>query len=64
MTKQEVLDDMAKLYDDIDKWSIIRTTQGMVSELIAERLLLQAQQELSFLMDYIKENVKEQEEQI
>ena len=58
MTKKEVLDDMGKLYNEIDKWAFIRTTKGPMPE-TSERLLIQAQQELSFLMDYINDNVKE-----
>ena len=67
MTKFEVLMDITRLYGDIDQhiWSIVEAKQSKDKEAIAtcqpesERLLIAAQQELSFLRDYIEENVKE-----
>jgi hypothetical protein len=62
MTKQEVLKDIDKLCEEIDKWTFVRVTKGPMPE-TSERLLVSAHQELSFLMDYIEENVKEDDYQ-
>ena len=68
MTKQEVLKDIDKLCADIDKctMAIVNAAKDRDIEALnaanvdASRLLVSANQELSFLRDYIEENVKEE----
>lgn len=68
MTKTEVLQDIDKLCADIDKW-IGKKVKALsekddynvtVANNQISRLLIDANQELSFLRDYIDENVKEE----
>ena len=64
MTKQEVLQDIDKLCDDIDMWvgdKIMDDKFQNIGRLCweSEKLVVSARQELSFIRDYIEENVKE-----
>lgn len=67
MTKKEILKDIYAVHKDIEKciFDIIngRVTKNEVAisnaHFHAESLLLAAQQELSFLYEYINENVKD-----
>ena len=67
MTKQEVLQDIDKLCGDINKLTVIRINAILDRDLVAEKealhkiisLLISAHQELSFLRDYINDNIKE-----
>lgn len=66
MTKKKVLEDISKLCEDLDNciWDICKAAQNRNIEALneanvdASRLIICAHQELSFLMDYIDENVK------
>ena len=67
MTKQEVLQDIDKLCGDIDDWTGDNVAAAMNRD-YEERIMLQkkasklvvaAHQELSFLRDYINDNIKE-----
>ena len=67
MTKQEVLQDIDKLCGEIDDWTGDNIEAAMnrdYEERVklqqkASKLVVAAHQELSFLRDYIEENVKE-----
>lgn len=67
MTKQEVLQDIDKLCGDIDKWigeyvssaALQNSNRVIAARRQLETLIVSANQELSFLRDYIDENVKE-----
>ena len=68
MTKQEVLQDIDKLCGEIDKWTGIRVKAMIQKDVAAKeeasceiwRIVISAHQELSFLRDYIDENIKEE----
>ena len=65
MTKEEVLKSIDKLCKELDDstWNIVRAKQEKDIEAVnevhfsMERLVVDSYQELSFLKDYIKENV-------
>lgn len=67
MTKQEVLQDINHLCLDLDNciWDIVRAAQNHDTESLnkanvyASRMVICAHQELSFLREYINENIKE-----
>lgn len=68
MTKQEVLQDIDKLCGEIDKWTSRRVAvaggkdPSLYTECTwrLETLIVDANQELSMLRDYIEENIKEE----
>ena len=68
MTKKEVLQDIDKLFRDIDDWTGDNVAAAMNRDYEertrllheASRLVVAAQQELSMLRDYIEENVNEE----
>lgn len=67
MTKKEVLSSMNSLIREIDEWTIKRVKASLDKDDEAykeamfqlERLIIDAQQELTYLTNWIEENVKE-----
>ena len=67
MTKKEVLSSMNSLIRDINEWTIKRVKASLDKDDEAYReamfkfegLIIEAQQELTYLTDWIEENVKE-----
>ena len=67
MTKKEVLSSMNSLIRDINDWTIKRVKASLDKDDEAHReamfqlegLIIDAQQELTYLTDWIEENVKE-----
>ena len=67
MTKKEVLSSMNSLIRDINEWTIKRVKASLDKDDEAYRevmfqlegLIMDAQQELTYLTDWIEENVKE-----
>ena len=67
MTKKEVLSSMNSLIRDINEWTIKRVKANLDKDDEAYRevmfqlegLIIDAQQELTYLTDWIEENVKE-----
>ena len=68
MTKQEVLQDIDKLCGGLDKWLHMKADaldEGDIHNVVVannkiSRIAIEALQELSFLRDYINENIKEE----
>ena len=67
MTKQEILADVDKLCEDIDKWTARRVSGRDSKDAVLndechwmlERLFVSARQKLSFLKDYIEKNIND-----
>ena len=67
MTKQDVLQDIDRLCADIDKWTgeyvsgaaLQNSNRVIAARRQLETLIVSANQELSFLRDYIEENINE-----